>query len=134
MGGCRCVYRTCQSSTTLSPGLHYFHFPIRDPDRCEQWISNSRKPMLRSMPKEKLRNKVICSLHFEKRCFTNEKHDRLIHNAVPTLGFEDAPEDFTSFANHLEAEQKDEQNIMLVPVNEDNTKFMLPPDVGFSGN
>lgn len=129
MGGCRCVYRNCESSTTTTPGLHYFHFPVRDPDRCEQWLINARKPVLRAMPKEKLRNKVVCSLHFERQCFTNEKHDRLIHNAVPTLGCEDCPdyEEEPPATN-----DSPDNNIMLIPVSEDNTKFTLP-DVEFPG-
>lgn len=129
MGGCRCVYRNCQSSTNLTPGLHYFHFPIRDPERCDQWIKNARKQSLRVMPREKLRNKVICSLHFEDRYFTNEKHDRLIHNAIPTLGCEDAQEEELSPDSAIVP--KDEL-IMLIPTNNDNTKFILP-DEGFSG-
>lgn len=127
MGGCRCVYRNCESSTTTTPGLHYFHFPVRDPNRCEQWLINARKPILRAMPKEKLRNKVVCSLHFEDRCFTNSRHDRLIYNAVPTLGCEDCPDYEEEISN---SEPND--GIMLIPVNEDNTKFTLP-DVEFSG-
>lgn len=131
MGGCRCVFRNCQSSTFVTPGLHYFHFPIRDPQRCEMWITNSRKNSLRAISKEKLRNKVICSLHFEERYFTNEKHDRLVHNAVPTLGCEDCPEEEEIPANNTNNSEKDDF-ILLIPTNEDNTKFMFP-DVGFSG-
>lgn len=127
MGGCRCVYRSCQSSTNITPGLHYFHFPIRDPDRCEQWIKNARKPTFRSIPREKLRNKVVCSLHFEEHCFTNEKKDRLIHNAIPTLGCEDEQEEMCSDKVHVK-----EENVILIPTNEDNTKFILP-DVDFPG-
>lgn len=130
MGGCRCVYRNCQSSTNTVHGLHYFHFPIRDQKRCDEWIKNSRKQSFYSMPREKLRNKVICSLHFEDKYFTNEKHDRLIHNAVPTLGCEDAPDE--EVLENTDTSRKKEENITLIPTSEDNTKFILS-DEGFSG-
>lgn len=132
MGGCRCVYRSCQSSTSLSPGLHYFHFPVKDTQRCEQWIVNARKPDFRSLEKDKLRNKVVCSLHFEERCFTNEKHDRLVYNAVPTLGCEEEEVTEDPLKYNYPPPAEDTNNIMLIPVDADNTKFTLP-DVGFTG-
>ncbi|GLV44810.1 uncharacterized protein CBL_14619 [Carabus blaptoides fortunei] len=132
MGGCRCVYRSCQSSTSLSPGLHYFHFPVKDAQRCEQWIVNARKPEFRSLEKDKLRNKVVCSLHFEERCFTNEKHDRLVYNAVPTLGCEEEEVTEDPLKYNYPPPAEDTNNIMLIPIDADNTKFTLP-DVGFTG-
>lgn len=126
MGGCRCAYRGCESSTGLTPGLHYFHFPIRDPARCEKWIQNARKPSLRTLEKDKLRNKVICNLHFEEKFFTNSNGDRLVHNAIPTLGFEDY--DGEEYPNNQEIED----NIQLIPIDKDNTKFALP-NIEFPG-
>lgn len=130
MGGCRCTYRKCESSTASSPGLHYFHFPVRDPQRCNKWIENARKPAFRVLSKDKLRNKVICSLHFEERCFTNERHDRLIHSAVPTLGFED-DDSIDSNVQNSDSNTAD-NDIMLIPIDDNNTKFALP-NVEFPG-
>lgn len=65
--------------------MHFFHYPIKHKDRCRQWIKNACKPDFLKLPDDQLRNKVVCSLHFEPHYFVNSERNRLIHDAVPTL-------------------------------------------------
>ncbi|KAK4872229.1 hypothetical protein RN001_016353 [Aquatica leii] len=86
MGGCRCSYKNCERATKNSEkDFHFFHYPVRDPERCLKWIANACKPTFYNLPEDQLRNKVICQNHFELHYFTNANRKRLIHNAVPTL-------------------------------------------------
>lgn len=85
MGGCRCSYRNCKNATSNTTNMHFFHYPIKHKDRCKQWIKNACKPDFMKLPDDQLRNKVVCSLHFETHYFVNSDRNRLIHDAVPTL-------------------------------------------------
>ena len=45
-----------------------------------------------SLPPSKLKNKVICDLHFKEESFMNYKRERLIKNAVPNIYVKDGEE------------------------------------------
>lgn len=88
MGGCRCSFRQCANSSLNSPGYHFFHFPIRDPTRCQKWADFSDKKDFLSLPQSVLKNKVICQDHFKESNFMNYLKESLIKTAVPTLHIE----------------------------------------------
>lgn len=95
MGGCRCSYKNCERATNNSEkNFHFFHYPSKDFERSLKWIANAKKPAFLDLPKDQLRNKVVCQNHFEMHCFTNANKKRLVHHAVPTLdmGCTDKPE------------------------------------------
>lgn len=95
MGGCRCSYKNCERATNNSEkNFHFFHYPSKDYERSLKWIANARKPLFLDLPKDQLRNKVICQNHFEPHYFTNVSKKRLIQAAVPTLdvGCSDKPQ------------------------------------------
>ncbi|KAB0801212.1 hypothetical protein PPYR_05566 [Photinus pyralis] len=95
MGGCRCSYKNCKRSTNNSEkNFHFFHYPSKDYERSLKWIANARKPLFLDLPKDQLRNKVVCQNHFEPHYFTNVSKKRLIQAAVPTLdvGCTDEPQ------------------------------------------
>ncbi|XP_055546049.1 uncharacterized protein LOC129730600 isoform X2 [Wyeomyia smithii] len=85
MGGCRCTFRTCENSTALRPGMHFFHFPIRDWPRLEKWAINADKRDFKMLPLSKLKNKVVCEEHFRNDMFMNFLKESLTKMAVPTL-------------------------------------------------
>lgn len=85
MGGCRCTFRNCSNSSTNRPGLHFFHFPYRTPERCEKWAHYSNNVSFLQLPINKLRNKVVCEEHFRESGFMNSRKERLIKSAIPTL-------------------------------------------------
>lgn len=85
MGGCRCTFRDCSNNTVNASKMHFFHFPYKDALRCKKWAANSGNLDFLSLPDSKLRNKVVCEVHFVDKCFMNYKKERLIKTAVPTL-------------------------------------------------
>lgn len=123
MGGCRCSFRTCKSSTKTRSDLHFFHYPIRQKSRCLEWINVARKPHFIELPEDQLKNKVICQLHFEPQMFTNQLKNRLIHDAVPTL-----------LGDNNEEDEQDENTasstgeVAVLPANADGTVFVLNTD------
>lgn len=121
MGGCRCSYRNCKSATKLNGDLHFFHYPVKHRDRCNQWIKKARRPEFFNLPDDQLRNKVICDLHFEPKYFTNILRKRLVHNAIPTMnaGCEE------EVLNDNSTEFKD---VQILPANDDGTIFTVDTD------
>lgn len=85
MGGCRCTFRNCESSSLSNPGMHFFHFPFRNAERCEKWALYSNNLCFLQLPINKLRNKVICEEHFKDECFMNIRKERLTKWAIPTI-------------------------------------------------
>lgn len=85
MGGCRCTFRDCQNSSLNSPEMHFFHFPYKTRDRCRKWAQNAQKMEFLQLDVSKLRNKVVCEVHFTNNSFMNYRKERLIKTAVPTL-------------------------------------------------
>lgn len=85
MGGCKCTFRNCTNTTANSPGMHFFHYPLKDRERYEMWAKYANTQEILKLPFCKARNKVICETHFKDDCFMNYKKDRLVHSAVPTI-------------------------------------------------
>lgn len=114
MVGCRCSYRNCRSTTRFNPDLHFFHYPVKHKERCKEWIQRSRRPEFQILPIDQFKNKVVCSIHFEEKCFTNQDRNKLVHNAIPTLdGYDDADELMAV------------KNVQVLPANADGTIFTL---------
>lgn len=85
MGGTRCSFQFCKNTSASKPSLHFFHYPVRNQERCELWIRNSDKEEFLKMPLAKLRNRVVCQDHFTEDSFMNCKQISLTKSAVPTL-------------------------------------------------
>lgn len=85
MGGCKCSFQDCKTSTSKNAGMSFFHFPVRDPERCSKWAHYSNNLSFLQLPEKVLRNKVICEKHFRMECFMNYKKERLTKWAVPTV-------------------------------------------------
>lgn len=125
MGGCRCSYKNCKSATKTTENLHFFHYPVKHTERCRKWIENACKPQFFDLAEDQLRNKVVCELHFEERCFTNINRRRLLHDAIPTLDA-GAEEEVTHVEYRPSVTQSDE--IQVLPANEDGTLFTVDTD------
>lgn len=124
MGGCRCSYKNCKSATKTTENIHFFHYPVKHTERCRKWIENAAKPSFFNLAEDQLRNKVVCELHFENRCFTNIQRKRLLHDAVPTLDV--GCEDEKPPAEQYKSRQYD--NVQVLPTNEDRTIFTVDTD------
>lgn len=85
MGGCRCTFRDCNVSTTKNPGMHFFHFPLKERERFQKWLDLCKTHDMLELPLNKQRNRVICARHFRDECFMNYKKKRLVNSALPTL-------------------------------------------------
>lgn len=125
MGGCRCSYKNCKSATKTTENLHFFHYPVKHTERCRKWIENACKPHFFDLAEDQLRNKVVCELHFEERCFTNVSRRRLLHDAIPTLdaGCEDVRPHRTDYHQNQATEE-----IQVLPANDDGTIFTVDTD------
>lgn len=125
MGGCRCSYKNCKSATKTTENLHFFHYPVKHTERCRKWIENASKPQFFDLAEDQLRNKVVCELHFEDKCFTNVSRRRLLHDAIPTLDAESEQEvcnvEYTNNVQYAEA-------INVVPASADGTLFTVDTD------
>ena len=93
MGGCRCSFYKCSNNTTLAKELnsihsHFFHFPIRDLPRVHKWAIYSNNLPFLSLPIAKLKNKVICDMHFPESSFMNYTRSKLNKTtAIPTCEY-----------------------------------------------
>lgn len=123
MGGCRCSYRNCTNSTKTTENVHFFHYPVKHKERCKMWIDNARKPQFLHLEEDQLRNKVICEKHFEDRCFPNLQKKRLLQGAIPTLDGDSLEE--TTMESNLYLLNADQNDIKVLPANEDGTCFLL---------
>ena len=91
MGGCRCSFFKCSNNTTLAKETnsihsHFFHFPIRDLQRCRSWAIYSNNMAFLTLPMDKLKNKVICDMHFPESSFMNYTRSKLNKTtAIPTI-------------------------------------------------
>uniref|UniRef100_A0AAG5CP21 THAP-type domain-containing protein n=1 Tax=Anopheles atroparvus TaxID=41427 RepID=A0AAG5CP21_ANOAO len=85
MGGCRCSFRDCENGTASRKELHYFRFPVRDPERLKEWARLANRMEFLELPKDKLVNKVVCQEHFERNMFMNYLCDKLSRLAIPRL-------------------------------------------------
>ncbi|CAG9808850.1 unnamed protein product [Chironomus riparius] len=91
MGGCRCSFYKCSNNTTLAKETnsihsHFFHFPIKDLQRCRSWAIYSNNMTFLSLPMDKLKNKVICDMHFPESSFMNYTRSKLNKTtAIPSI-------------------------------------------------
>lgn len=136
MGGCRCSFRDCPN-TTKTENIHFFHYPVKQKERCRIWIENARKPHFCNLEEDQLRNKVICDQHFEDKWFPNPQKKRLLQGAIPTLPgkyAEDNPLGSIEKQNNvtLPAFVSHDQDIQVLPANEDGTVFILDTDAMFT--
>lgn len=140
MGGCRCSYRECPN-TTKTENIHFFHYPVKQKERCRIWIENAKKPHFCNLEEDQLRNKVICDQHFEDKWFPNPQKKRLLQGAIPTLPgkyIEDHPHESIEKQNDslkiaaLPAFSSQDQDIQVLPANEDGTVFILDTDAMFT--
>nr|CAH7722561.1 unnamed protein product [Callosobruchus chinensis] len=142
MGGCRCSYKNCTNSTKNTENIAFFHYPVKQKQRCKIWIEKACKPEFINLEEEQLRNKVICQNHFLDKWFPNQQKKRLLQGAIPTLdgGFgaeptyvqemEEDAEDYMENERELQhgqtlQKQYRSDNINIVPVSDDNTVFIL---------
>lgn len=79
-----CVYLNCNNLKNTSDGISFFAFPVKDEARCKQWLINCGNIHLFDLEEQKLKNRVICELHFEpKYIIYSGKRKHLTRNAVP---------------------------------------------------
>lgn len=119
MGGCRCSYRNCTNTTKTRDNLHFFHYPVKQKERCRQWIENAKKPQFYDLDEDQLRNKVVCETHFEICYFPNEQKKRLLQGAIPTLNG-DCKTKLSPNGETLKI-----QDVQVLPANADGTIFIL---------
>lgn len=136
MGGCRCSFRDCPN-TTKTENVHFFHYPVKQKERCRQWIENARKPQFCDLEEDQLRNKVICDQHFEDKWFPNPQKKRLLQGAVPTLPGKHGDANISSSYNKnnrvdITAFASQDQDIQVLPANEDGTVFILDTETMFT--
>ncbi|KAJ3640247.1 hypothetical protein Zmor_003556 [Zophobas morio] len=117
MGGCRCSYKNCTNTTKTRDNLHFFHYPVKQKDRCRQWIENANKPQFYDLDEDQLRNKVICETHFEDCYFPNMQKKRLLQGAIPTL---EGDCESKSIERSIKI-----QDVQVLPANADGTIFVL---------
>ncbi|XP_035773840.1 uncharacterized protein LOC118456849 [Anopheles albimanus] len=85
MGGCRCTFRGCENGTNSRQELHFFRYPVKDPERLSVWLQNAQRTEFAKLPPDKLTNKVVCQDHFERKMFMNCLRERLTRSAIPRL-------------------------------------------------
>lgn len=137
MGGCRCSFREC-TNTTKTENIHFFHYPVKQKDRCRQWIENAQKPQFCDLEEEQLRNKVICDQHFENKWFPNPQKKRLLQGAIPTL----LGKYYNDISNGIHTKERistelpvfvpHDQDIQVLPANDDGTVFVLDTEAMFT--
>ncbi|XP_044758755.1 uncharacterized protein LOC123316638 [Coccinella septempunctata] len=134
MGGCRCSYKSCRNTTKTTQNIHFFHYPVKQKERCKAWINRAGKPKFFDLDEYQLRNKVICEVHFEDSCFLNSERKRLLPQAIPTLDGEFQYEEPNSVAVYTNVGKERIKkcpkspkmgDIQVLPANEDGTVFVL---------
>ncbi|XP_053994228.1 uncharacterized protein LOC128884692 isoform X4 [Hylaeus volcanicus] len=73
-----CAIFGCRSSKKR---MFQFPCPLKDKDRCLQWITASRREDFLQLPPKIVRSKVLCDIHFENRY---RLPTNLMRDAVPT--------------------------------------------------
>lgn len=81
-----CVYFNCTNLKNTSSELSFFSFPVKDEERCKQWLLNCGNRDLFDLG-EKLKHRVICEKHFNSQYIGYSGHSgtkkHLTRNAVP---------------------------------------------------
>ncbi|XP_058450903.1 uncharacterized protein LOC131430183 [Malaya genurostris] len=138
MGGCRCTFRECENSTTSKPGMHFFHYPIRDWPRLEKWAINADKREFKMLALSKLKNRVVCEDHFRNEMFMNYLKESLIKTAVPTLDVLDDGRVWDVETNSIDEREewvipnkqkpersKEKESSLIVPMQTDNATMQI---------
>ena len=83
----RCAVPQCTLAQRRSNpgGVSTFSFPVKDPERCKQWIRAIKNPKYNeNTPLEELRNERVCSLHFKhEEIEWGEIRQRLLGGPTP---------------------------------------------------
>lgn len=79
-----CAYVNCRNDRRHTPGLSFYRFPLKDKDRCIQWLVNSGNVKIK-LGDEHLKNGVICERHFALHSFKDPAATKksLNYNAIP---------------------------------------------------
>lgn len=79
-----CVYCDCKNNRSNCT-LSFFRFPLKDPERCDEWVQNTGNLRLIALELTEISNKVICEKHFSPESFRDviAKRKLLNWNAVP---------------------------------------------------
>ncbi|XP_040064167.1 putative protein TPRXL [Ixodes scapularis] len=77
----RCSVEVCESDTRTA-GVSLHRFPL-DSRRREVWVRFCNNRSLQGKTPWQLRDRVVCSLHFEESAFLRPGHLR--HNALPSV-------------------------------------------------
>lgn len=73
-----CVYRNCGNSSTFSPKITFFGFPLKDVDKCHNWAR------LAGCEEINLKNKYLCENHFSTVYISKTpRRTVLLPNALP---------------------------------------------------
>lgn len=130
MGGSRCSFQNCPNSSYNSPNTHFFHYPIKDKERCAEWVRRANNISILNLPLLKLKNKVVCDKHFDIKSFMNYKREKLLFNAIPECG-----ENFVEINAKLDTspiKSTCTSDFTLLEPGADDTKFIVK-DLGSSG-
>uniref|UniRef100_A0A2H1VJM1 SFRICE_014598 n=1 Tax=Spodoptera frugiperda TaxID=7108 RepID=A0A2H1VJM1_SPOFR len=95
----KCYYYMCQN--TSDDGMPAFRFPVDDPDRLQKWILNSGNALLKSLPKQLLRNRYICVMHFQPNDF-KEGFERCKLIGMPCWQNSDCSDDHRSLVTDVD--------------------------------
>lgn len=128
MGGCRCSYKNCKNSTKSVENIHFFHYPVKQKERCKKWIENANKPQFCDLEEDQLRNKVICEMHFEDKYFPNPLKKRLLQTAIPTLDAGATDDD-----EQIIQQQKSIKDAHIVQSNTDGSVFTIDAGNSYKG-
>lgn len=66
MSGKKCVYFNCNNARTKESPLSFFRFPTEDEVRYILWKEHCGNPLITSVTKGLLHNKLICEEHFNE--------------------------------------------------------------------
>ncbi|KAL1488470.1 hypothetical protein ABEB36_014941 [Hypothenemus hampei] len=79
-----CCVRGCNNNSQKNHKLSYFSIPM-DSIRQLQWLENIERLDLMVLEQIKVKNRWVCSEHFESRMFAGLGRNKLKKNAIPTI-------------------------------------------------
>lgn len=82
--GRACEFVTCDANKRDNPDRTFFKFPVKNKNRCKQWVLNCKNERITDLNFLQLQNRAICNQHFARSCFTSDMLNKLEKNAVPT--------------------------------------------------
>ena len=120
MGGCRCSFRQCHVNSSKYPRMHFFRFPLKEPERFSKWMRYAQMERMVEFTDVRKKNTSICARHFRPECFMNYKMERLAPKAVPTL--------MRLSKDHALDFELDIDKGVLITMEETKLKHLIPPD------